>query len=108
MITVLSKYDAQKWAEKNLYEADSYLFPLNVAIKHGLLIKINEDNYAVSESEFDNGCTWKIDKVWRLSDEEMQAHDLYYRYRYKAHVTNCPSQYNGCRAICAGIKLACN
>ena len=40
MLQILNLEEAKEWSEKNLYESDLYLFPLNVAVKKGLLMGI--------------------------------------------------------------------
>ena len=104
MLQILNLKEAKAWCEKNLYEADSFLYPLTVAVKRGLLLRIDEAHYAVVETE-QNGCTWVLDEIRKLSDEEMKENDLYCRYRFKAHVTEHPEGYNGAMDINAGFNL---
>ena len=102
MINILDLNEAKEWAEKNLFEADSFLFPLNVAVKNGLLLNIDDEHFAVKEVET-KFCTWVVDSITRLSDEEMKKAELYHRYRYKAHAENCVPGYEGIREIDCGI-----
>ena len=104
MLQILNLKEAKAWSEKNLYEADSFLYPLTVAVKRGLLLKIDEEHFAVVETT-NFGCTWVLDEIRKLSDEEMQENDLYCRYRFKAHVTEHPEGYNGAMDINAGFNL---
>ena len=104
MLQILNLEEAKQWSNENLYEADSFLFPLNIAVKRGILKEIDKEHFAVAEIErFD--CTWKLDEIRKLSDEEMKANDLYCRYRYKAHVIEHPQDYNGAMDINAGFNL---
>lgn len=104
MYKVLDVKEAKEWAGKNLYEADNFMFPLDVAVKRGLLKPVGEEHYAVVEHEV-NGCIWHLDEVRKLSDKEMKENDLYCRYRYKAHVISVPEGYAGATEICAGISF---
>lgn len=104
MYKILNLEEAKEWSEKNLYEADSYMFPLNVAVKNGLLKEIDKEHFAVVE--FENfGCTWVLDEVQELTDEEMKENNLWCRYRYKAHVIKAPEGYSGMTNINAGFNL---
>ena len=76
MLQILNLAKAKAWSEKNLYEADSFLYPLKVAVNCGLLMEIDEEHFAVVETEH-FGCTWVLDEIKRLSDEEMKELDLY-------------------------------
>lgn len=104
MIKILNLEEAKTWSEKNLYDADCYMFPLSVAVKRGLLMEIDKEHFAIMETE-NFGCTWVLDEIRKLSDEEMKENDLYCRYRYKAHVTECPEDYEGTKELCAGFNL---
>lgn len=104
MLEILNLEEARNWSEQNLYEADSYLSPLSVAVKKGLLMEIDKEHFAVVETT-NFGCTWVLDEIRKLSDEEMKENDLYCRYRYKAHVTECPEGYKGAMEINAGFNL---
>lgn len=104
MLQILNLEEAKEWSETNLYEADSYLFPLNVAVKRGLLMEIDKEHFAIVETEC-NDCTWVLDEIRKLSDEEMKEKDLYCRYRYKEHVIDAPQDYQGARYISAGFNL---
>lgn len=104
MLEILNLKEAEKWTEENLYEADLYLFPLEVAVKNGLLVEIDKGYYAVRETEC-NGCTWVIDSVRKLTDEEMKANNLCLRYRYSEHVTEKPDGYQGVTEMNAGFDL---
>ncbi|MBQ4521629.1 MAG: hypothetical protein IJA10_01585 [Lachnospiraceae bacterium] len=104
MLQILNLEEAKVWSEKNLYEADCYLFPLSVAVKKGLLMEIDKEHFAVVETT-SFGCTWVLDEIIKLTDEEMKENDLYCRYRYKAHVTEHPKGYNGAMEMNAGFNL---
>lgn len=104
MLQILNLEEAKAWSEENLYEADCYLFPLNVAVKRGLLMEIDKEHFAIVETT-NFGCTWVLDEIRKLSDQEMKENNLYCRYRYKAHVTECPKGYEGTRQLCAGFNL---
>jgi len=104
MLQILNLQEARDWSEHNLYEADSFMFPLEVAVRRGLLIKIDNEHFAVTETEY-NGCTCVIEKIWRLTDEEMKANDLYCRYRYKEKIIQCPKDYKGWMEHEAGFNL---
>lgn len=104
MIQLLNLKEAKDWAEKNLMDADNYMFPVNIAVKRGLLKAINENTFAVVDYE-QNGCVWHLDEVRRLSNKEMEEQDLYCRYRYRAHVTKAPEGYKGATTICAGFMV---
>ena len=104
MLQILNLSEAKQWSEKNLYEADSFMFPLAVAVKHGLLLAIDNEHFAVVETE-QNGCTCIIERIWKLTDEEMKENDLYCRYRYKEKVVKCPANYKGWMEHEAGFNL---
>lgn len=104
MLQILNLEEAKEWSEKNLYESDSYLFPLSVAVKRGLLMEIDKEHFAVVETEY-NDCTWVLDEIRKLTDEEMEENNLYCRYRYKEHVTKVPEGYKGATAHDAGFNL---
>ena len=104
MLQILNLEEAKEWSEKNLYESHSYLFPLNVAVKKGLLMEIDKEHFAVVETE-SNGFTWMLDGIRKLSDEEMKENDLYCRYRYKEHLVNVPDGYIGATEHDAGFNL---
>lgn len=104
MIKLLNLQEAKEWAEQNLYEADSFMFPLNVAVKRGLLRAVTKNCFIPVEYET-NGCTWHLDEIQRLSDKEMKENDLYCRYRYKAHVINTPDNYSGVTSVSAGLHI---
>lgn len=69
------------------------------------LISIDETHFAVMITEDASGCTWKLDSIRRLTDEEMKAEDLYCRYRYHEHVIKAPEGYDGAMEIDAGFNL---
>ena len=104
MLHILNLEEAKEWSEKNLYNADCFLFPLSVAVKRGLLKEIDKEHFAVVETE-NYGVTWVLDEIRRLSDEEMKENNLYCRYRYKEHVAKCPDGYIGAREMDAGFNL---
>lgn len=104
MLQILNLEEAKAWSEKNLYEADSYMFPLSVAVKRGLLLSIDKEHFAVVETE-QNGCTCVIEKIWKLTDKEMKDNDLSCRYRYKEKVVECPEGYDGWMEREAGFNL---
>ena len=68
MLQILNLAEAKTWSEKNLYEADSFLYPLKVAVNRGLLMEIDEEHFAVVETKH-FGCTWVLDEIKRLSDD---------------------------------------
>lgn len=104
MLQILNYQEAKDWTEKNLYDADCFLYPVQVAVKNGLLIEIDTEHFAVVETT-NFGCTWVLDEIRKLSDEEMKENDLYCRYRYKAHVTEHPDCYMGAMEVNAGFNL---
>ena len=104
MLQILNYQEAKEWTEKNLYNADCFLYPVKVAVKNGLLIEIDTEHFAVVETT-SFGCTWVLDEIRKLTDKEMEENDLYCRYRYKAHVTEHPEDYNGAMEINAGFNL---
>ncbi|MDD3361539.1 MAG: hypothetical protein PHW34_07700 [Hespellia sp.] len=53
MLKILNLEEAKKWSNENLYEADSYLFPLEEAVKCGLLMEIDKEHFAITETEFE-------------------------------------------------------
>lgn len=74
------------------------------AIKDNKIMKIESDQYALVDYQY-NGVSWHMDSIRRLSDREMREHDLFCRYRYKAHVTHAPVGYNGTKYVNAGIYI---
>ena len=104
MLEVLNLPEARQWSEKNLYEANSYMYPLDVAVKRGLLLAIDEKHFAVVETEY-NDCTCVIERIWKLTDEEMKENNLYCRYRYKEKIVKCPEGYRGWMEHEAGFNL---
>ena len=54
MLQILNLAEAKAWSEKNLYEADSFLYPLKVAVNRGLLMKIDEEHFVRLKKEIDN------------------------------------------------------
>ena len=100
---ILTLTEAKEWADKNLFEADSFLFPLDVAVKNGLLVPIDGQRFAVREVVTDV-CTWVVDSITRLTDEEMAEHDLWCRYRYHAHAENYDASYQGMKTLSCGIR----
>lgn len=104
MLQILNLQDAKEWSERNLYESDSFMFPLDVAVKRGLLLAIDEEHFAVAETE-QNGCTCVIERIWKLTYEEMKENDLYCRYRYKEKIVKCPEDYQGWMEHEAGFNL---
>ena len=104
MLQILNLEEAKEWSEKNLYESDSFLFPLNVAVKRGLLLEIDKEHFAIVETEY-NGCKYRLEKIWKLTDEEMQEHNLWCRYRYKETVIEHPTDYIGYMEHEAGFNL---
>lgn len=106
MLQILTLEEAKKWSEQNLYEADSFLYPLAVAVKKGLLMEIDKEHFAVVETENkETGCIWKLEEIRRLSDEEMEENNLFCRYRFKAYVLQAPQDYKGIMNINAGFNL---
>ena len=49
MKKILNLEEAKQYANENLYEADLYLFPLDAAVKCGLLIAIDQEHFAITE-----------------------------------------------------------
>lgn len=79
---------------------------VDFAVKKGILIKIDEKHFVPTKAEHETSkCTWVLDRIWKLTDKEMQESDLYCRYRYKAHVEECPPGYTGVKEMCAGFNL---
>lgn len=104
ILVILNTQEAKEWVEKNLYEADLYLLPLERAVNTGLLIPIDNGYYVVKET-VTNQCTWEIEEVRKLTAEEMAENNLYLPYRFTARVTECPDNYEGAREISAGFDL---
>ena len=103
MMQILTLAEATEWVKENLYEADSFLFPLNAAVKKGLLVPIDGQRFAVREVVTDV-CTWVVDSITKLSDEEMAEHGLWCRYRYHAHAENYAADYQGIKILHCGIS----
>lgn len=104
MLIVLNTQEAKEWSEKNIYEADSLMDPLAVAVKRNLLMPVNDSYFVVVNTEY-NGVTWVMDRVWRLTDKEMKEQDLYCRYRYEEHATDYPVGYRGSKVTKAGFNI---
>ena len=102
MMQILTLAEAKEWVLKNLYEADSYLFPLDAAVKQGLLVPVDGQRFAVKRVVTDV-CTWVVDGITRLTDEQMAEHDLYCRYRYHAHAEDYDASYKGSKYLSCGI-----
>ena len=51
MKKILTINEAKEWYEKNLYEADSYMFPLDVAVRKGLLKEIDKEHFEIVVDE---------------------------------------------------------
>lgn len=49
------------------------------------------------------GCTWVVDDVYDLSDEEMEIRGLRYKTRYKAHAVETPDGYMGITELDAAL-----
>lgn len=104
IFVILNTQEAKEWVEKNLYEADLYLLPLERAVHTGLLIPIDNGYYVVKET-VTNQCTWVIEEVRKLTAEEMAENNLCLPYRLTARIKECPDDYEGAREISAGIDL---
>lgn len=74
------------------------------AMKDNKILQIDENHYLLIDYE-ENGVTWHVDSVRRLSDKEMKDHKFICRYRFKAHVTKAPEGYCGNTSVHAGIFL---
>lgn len=85
-------------------EAEQMFGSVQQAIKGNKIMKIEADHYALVDYEY-NGVSWHMDSIRRLSDKEMREHDLFCRYRYKAHVTQAPVGYCGTKYVHAGIYI---
>lgn len=106
MLQILNLEEAKVWSEKNLYDADCYLFPLEKAVKNGLLMEIDKEHFAVVETENkETGCVWRLESIRKLSDEEMEENNLFCRYRFKAYVLHAPKDYKGILDIDAGFNI---
>ncbi len=104
LFVILNTQEAKKWVEKNMYEADLCLLPLERAVNTGLLIPIDKGYYVVKET-VTNQCTWVIEEVRKLTAEEMAENNLYLPYRFTARIKECPDDYEGAREISAGFDL---
>lgn len=51
MKKTLNVEEAEKWAERNLYESGSFMFPLDVAVRRGLLKKVGKGRYEIAGDE---------------------------------------------------------
>ena len=51
MSKILNLKEAKEWCEKNLYEADGFMFPLEVAVRRGLLKEIDKEHFEIVESK---------------------------------------------------------
>ena len=51
MSKILNLKEAKEWCEKNLYEADSFMFPLDVAVRRWLLKEIDKEHFEIVESK---------------------------------------------------------
>ena len=60
MLQILNYMEAKEWSEKNLYDADCYMYPVQVAVKNELLIEMDKEHFAVVETT-SFGCTWVLD-----------------------------------------------
>lgn len=105
MLVVLNLKEAKEWCNRNLYDADSYLFPLDKAVKSGRLMEIDKEHFAIVET-ICFGYRWVLDKIWRLTDEEMEQNNLYCRYRYIEHLVDIPAGYTGATEHNAGFNVA--
>ena len=57
-------------------------------------MEIDKEHFAVVETE-QNRCTFVIEEIWKLTDEEMKENNLYCRYRYKEKIVKHPEGYKG-------------
>ena len=65
----------------------------------------NTNGDFVTKETTTDTCTWIVDEVIQLSDEQMKENDLYCRYRFKAHAINYPKNYTGMKYINAGLTI---
>ena len=49
------------------------------------------------------GCTWLVDRVYKVNRKIMEKYDLFYPVRYSAHVISAPDGYDGAREIDAAL-----
>ena len=50
------------------------------------------------------GCTWIVDRVYKVDPEIMKKYELVYPVRYSAHVIDAPTGYDGVREIDAALR----
>ena len=50
------------------------------------------------------GCTWLVDRVYKVDPEIMEKYELVYPVRYSAHVIDAPAGYDGAREIDAALR----
>lgn len=50
------------------------------------------------------GCTWLVDRVYKVDPEIMKKYELVYPVRYSAHVIGAPAGYDGAREIDAALR----
>lgn len=107
LFDILNHKEATKWSNDNGYKIDcKNTTPIDLAVKSGALIEIDKEYFATTIAKNEKtDTTWILDEIWKLTDEEMKENDLYFRYRYKAHVVECPDEYDGVKAINAGFSF---
>ncbi len=107
MLQIMDIEETYAYLKENLYEYDSYLLPIDAAVKLGLIIPVpsRKDLFIPKESEDESGITWHINRVEELTDEEMKEKDLYCRYRYESEAVETPAGYGGSTLIRAGFNL---
>lgn len=50
------------------------------------------------------GCTWLVDRVYKVDPEIMKKYELVYPVRYSAHVIDAPAGYDGAMEIDAALR----
>ena len=105
MLIILNLKEAKEWCNRNLYDADCYLFPLEKAVHSGRLMEIDKEHFAIVETDH-FGFKWVLDEIRRLSDDEMERSNLYCRYRYREHLVDIPAGYCGATEHHAGFNIA--
>ena len=50
------------------------------------------------------GCTWLVDRVYKVDPEIMKKYERVYPVRYSAHVIAAPAGYDGAMEIDAALR----